>query len=236
MLREIKDALGGWKQAEAFFKAATGGGETLEARMKKAKRPYVKVEMLLVTKEHQGQGWMRLLMEFAYEKGREKRAAVILDTDAKGKCDRYVHLGMKLDNVRETAEEAMRLGLCVFDTAQDYGFGEGQRMIGRICPAEALISAKFTPPSNYKPGQVRRSFEKDCRGFGIQFWAWAVLEEGILVPICGCRKPYQAKQLAEAVAATLTSDELRLPEETADALDLRVLGADMFRFAAKTRK
>ena len=83
---------------------------------------------------------------------------------------------------------------------------------------------------------MRRSFEKDCRGFGIQFWAWAVLEEGILVPICGCRKPYQAKQLAEAVAATLTSDELRLPEETADALDLRVLGADMFRFAAKTRK
>ena len=434
MLREIKDALGGWKQAAAFFKAATGGGETLEARMKKAKRPYVKVEMLLVTKEHQGQGWMRRLMEFADEKGREKRAAVILDTDAKGKCDRYVHLGMKLDNVRETAgfklydliwepeqldvkpeqheasicpkavvgtnswgserygkllrgsavdeatiresaEEAMRLGLCVFDTARDYGFGEGQRMIGRICPAEALISAKFTPPANYKHGQVRRSFEKDCRDFGreyvdiywlhlpnhieenltemielhregrighigvsnfnlaeckkakrildaagvplygvqnhysliardwedfgvvdwcrdneLQFWAWAVLEEGILVPpkpdekssimktifakkrrrltplyavmnevgaahgltaaqvamcycstkgavpICGCRRPYQSKQLAEAAAVTLTPDELRRLEETADALELRVLGADMFRFAAKTRK
>ena len=40
MLREIKDALGGWKQAATFFKAATGGGETLETRRKKAKRPY----------------------------------------------------------------------------------------------------------------------------------------------------------------------------------------------------
>lgn len=30
-----------------------------------------------------------------------------------------------------------------------------------------------------------------------------------VVPICGCRKPYQAKQLAEPAAVTLTSDELR---------------------------
>ena len=128
-----------------------------------------------------------------------------------------------------------------------------------------------------------------CRVNDIQFRAWAVLEEGILVPpepgekssimktvfakkrqkltplyavmndigaahgltaaqvaicccsskgvvpICGCRKPYQAKQLAEAVAVTLTPDELRRLEETADTLALRVLGADMFRFAVKTR-
>ena len=40
MLREIKDALGGWKQAATFFKAANGGGGTLETRRKKAKRPY----------------------------------------------------------------------------------------------------------------------------------------------------------------------------------------------------
>ena len=433
MFGEIKDALGGWKRAAAFFKAAAGGGETLETKMKKKKRPFVKVEMLLVTKPYQGQGYMRRLMEFAYEQADAKRAAVILDTDARGKCARYEHLGMKLAGVRETAgyqlydlirepeeyvltadasrraaviepravagtnswgsaayekalrgdsvdegvlketvNEALGLGLTVFDTAQDYGFGEGQRLIGRLCPPEALISAKYTPGTKYGSGQVIRSFAKDladfgrdyvdiywlhlpnhieenlgemiklyragrvghigvsnfdldeckrakailnaagvplfgvqnhysliareweqngllawCKENGVQFWAWAVLEEGILVPqgpderasimktifqrkrkrlaplharmaelgaahgltaaqvaiafcsskgvvpVCGCRKPYQAKQLAEAAAATLPEDELRALEAAADAAGVKVLGADMFRFAVK---
>ncbi len=103
MLFEMKNALGGWKKTLAFFKTAMGGGETLETRMKKAKRPYVKVEMLLVTKPYQGQGYMRKLMEFAYERAAEKRATVILDTDARGKCARYEHLGMTLAGIRETA-------------------------------------------------------------------------------------------------------------------------------------
>lgn len=103
MFRDVKKALGGWKKTVAFFKAATGGGETLEAKMKKEKRPYVKIEMLLVTKEFQHQGYMRKLMEFAYETAAQKNAAVILDTDARAKSDRYVHLGMTLCGTRETA-------------------------------------------------------------------------------------------------------------------------------------
>ncbi len=274
--------------------------------------------------------------------------------------------------LKETAYEAVERGLVVFDTARDYGLGQGQKLIGELCPKTALISAKYTPPRKYVSGQVRRSFEKDladlgrdlidiywlhlpncieqnisemialykeglignigisnfseeecrrakqlldeagvplfgvqnhysilartweqnglvdwCRENGVQFWAWAVLEEGLLVPpkkggrlslmklfylrrqskllplykkmyiigkrhgitaaqtamafcsskgivpVCGCRKPYQTADLDKAVSVTLTESEIADLERTADRTGVKILGADMFRFAVK---
>ena len=43
--------------------------------------------------------------------------------------------------LRETVREAVERGLLIFDTAQDYGLGQSQKLIGRLCPKEALISA-----------------------------------------------------------------------------------------------
>ncbi len=103
MMHSIKKALGGWGRLITFFKKANAGGESLEKKMKKQKKPFVKVEMLVVTKEHQGQGYMRKLLDFAYRSADKKGCACILDTDAKGKCDRYIHLGMELEQTRETA-------------------------------------------------------------------------------------------------------------------------------------
>ena len=278
------------------------------------------------------------------------------------------------DTLEQTVKKAIECGLVVFDTAQDYGLGKGQKLIGELCPGAAKISAKYTPSSKYVPGQVRRSFEKDLKDFGresvdiywlhlpncieqnlsemielykegrvgnigvsnfsleecklakalldkagvplfgvqnhysiiardweenglvdwcrendIQFWAWAVLEEGLLVPpkkgskmsamklinlrrqnkllplykkmyligkrhgltaaqvavafcsskgiipICGCRKPYQVSDLAAAVNVTLSDREIAVLEASADSTGVRILGADMFRFAVKKK-
>lgn len=277
------------------------------------------------------------------------------------------------DTLRAAARRALELDLPVFDTAQSYGLGEGQRLIGSLCPPQALISAKFTPASGkYESGQVPRALMRDlqdlgrdrvevywlhlpnsleenlremaalyregrigqigisnvnlsecrrakavledegvplygvqnhysllsrdweregvvgwCRENGIAFWAWAVLEEGILVPprreesrsllhllfaarrrrlyplyrqmqrvgkrhgltiaqvaisyvankgivpVCGCRRPEEIRQLREAVDVTLKPRELRLLEETAGRLRVRGLGADLFRFMVR---
>ena len=130
-----------------------------------------------------------------------------------------------------------------------------------------------------------------CKENGVSFWAWAVLEEGMLtdprvktkfslmkffmnrqkrkmyelyrvmiavakrhnitvpqvaeaycvnkgiVPICGCRKPKQVKELAEAVNVKLTPGEIRKLEEAAEQSGAKVLGYDLFRFAVlKKRK
>ena len=137
-----------------------------------------------------------------------------------------------------------------------------------------------------------RKWEKEglidwCRENSVSFWAWAVLEEGMLVPpkkdekksvmklifarkrrklyplyktmaaigrnhrlkipqvamcyvsskglvpICGCRKPYQVEELAAAVSEKLSAAEIGLLESAADETGVRILGADMFRFAVK---
>ena len=128
-----------------------------------------------------------------------------------------------------------------------------------------------------------------CHENGISFWAWAVLEEGILtdpkvrskmslmklifnrkkkkltslyelmnqvgekhnltipqvamsfcsskgiIPICGCRKPYQVESLFEAVNEKLNDDEIKMLEEKSDELNVKILGADIFRFAVKNK-
>ena len=105
MARQMKKALGGWGKLFSFLKQANSGCDKkpLEIQMKKQKKPYVKVEMLIVTEQYQGQGYMRKLMEFAYKIADKNGCPCILDTDAKGKCDRYVHLGMKLVQTRTAA-------------------------------------------------------------------------------------------------------------------------------------
>ena len=61
--------------------------------------------MLVVRKEYQRQGYMRQLMEFAYEKADTYGVPCILDTDAKNKLDKYCHLGMEHVATRKVAED-----------------------------------------------------------------------------------------------------------------------------------
>ncbi|MBQ7990422.1 MAG: aldo/keto reductase [Oscillospiraceae bacterium] len=142
---------------------------------------------------------------------------------------------------------------------------------------------------------ISREWEKNglldwCRENHVSFWAWAVLEEGMLtdprvrtkfslmklimsrqkrkmrdlyrvmiavakrhditvpqvaqsycvnkgaVPVCGCRKPEQVRQLAEAAQVTLTQAEIQKLEEAADRSGARVMGHDLFRFAVPKKR
>lgn len=51
-----------------------------------------------------GQGYMRKVMDIAFAEGNRLGVPVILETDAKSKCDKYVHLGMELAGVRDIGE------------------------------------------------------------------------------------------------------------------------------------
>lgn len=276
------------------------------------------------------------------------------------------------DVIASTVEVALEEGLEVFDTADDYGFGHAQRLLGSLRKTRQFgISAKFTPTRRYRYGQIYKAFDKQCaemgvdhidyywlhlpndieqnlvevadlyhRGkighvgvsnfnleeakrakefldandvplYGVQnhfslldrgeetngmlswcrenhlaFWGWAVLEEGILtgkpsgpmgqachskvkrlgplfdamweigsahgltvaqvavaycaskgvVPICGCRKPYQVEELAHSLEASLSHEEVVRLEREADATGVHVLRSDMFRFAVRGKE
>ncbi|MBQ9265337.1 MAG: GNAT family N-acetyltransferase [Clostridia bacterium] len=104
MIAAEKKALGGFKNMKKFINACFCDGGTIESRLRKAKRKFLRIEMLVVRKEYQGQGFMRQMMEYSYQIAERKQVPVILDTDDKDKAARYAHLGMKLDRVRGCEE------------------------------------------------------------------------------------------------------------------------------------
>ena len=104
MIAAEKKALGGFGNMKAFINACFSDGGTIETRMRREKRKFLRVEMLAVQKEYQGQGHMRRMMEYAYSIADDRGVPVILDTDDRDKAARYQHLGMKLDRVRDCGE------------------------------------------------------------------------------------------------------------------------------------
>ncbi len=104
MIMAEKKALGGFSNMKKFIKACFAEGSTIETRMRKAKRKFIRIEMLVVRPEFQGHGHMRKMLEDVYKLADKKGIPVILDTDDKDKAARYEHLGMKLDRVRNCGE------------------------------------------------------------------------------------------------------------------------------------
>ena len=92
------------KRLLRFAMAIKRGGVSLQDRMDKEKKPYIFVGLVCVRELYQGQGYMRKVLDIAFAEGDRLDVPVILETDAKSKCDKYVHLGMKLAGVRNIGE------------------------------------------------------------------------------------------------------------------------------------
>lgn len=78
-----------------MIKGSKGAGKSYKSILSKRKIPYIYVDLVAVRKEFQGKGFMRPLLEIAFEEGRRLALPVVLDTDAELKKAKYEHLGMK---------------------------------------------------------------------------------------------------------------------------------------------
>lgn len=87
-----------------FIRIMSKGGSGLGKQLDKAKEPYIYVGMVCVREPYQGQGYMRRVMDMAFAEGNRLGVPVILDTDARSKCDKYIHLGMELAGTRRFGE------------------------------------------------------------------------------------------------------------------------------------
>lgn len=90
-----------WEGYIAFLRPGGRGGPGLHDRMKKEKKPHIFVGMVCVRETYQGQGYMRRVMDLAFAEGDRLGVPVLLETDARSKCDKYIHLGMELAEVRD---------------------------------------------------------------------------------------------------------------------------------------
>ena len=77
----------------------------------------------------------------------------------------------------------------------------------------------------------------DRRGIKVPQVAIAYCSTKGVVPMCGCRKPSQVEELEEASSIILTDEEISELEMKADAADVKIMGADIFRpFVLKEKK
>ncbi len=95
------------KAAKGFMNSDKGYGDILL----KFKIPHIYVGMVAVTKQYQGQGYMRKLLEIAFEEGRRHALPVVLDTDAELKKEKYEHLGMKCVTTKKLADGVNLYGM-----------------------------------------------------------------------------------------------------------------------------
>ena len=93
-----------FKELIRFAKIMSKGGSGLNKQFDKKKKPYIYVGLVCVLEQFQGQGYMRKVLDMAFAEGNRLKIPVILDTDAKSKCDKYIHLGMELVGTRHFGE------------------------------------------------------------------------------------------------------------------------------------
>lgn len=86
----------GFGGAIQFMKDIKNAGMSLEARLKKEKKKFVQIEMLVVKKEFQNQGYMRKLIQIAFDKADQLGVPCIVSTDGNLKAQKYMHLGFEL--------------------------------------------------------------------------------------------------------------------------------------------
>ena len=101
----------GFKNFSGIIKKFQAGGASLEKTYRDSRKQFVQIELLAVKKEHQGKGFMRPLVETAFEVAKQGGLPVIVSTDAKLKKDKYEHIGMKHVNTRTLGEKSFMYDL-----------------------------------------------------------------------------------------------------------------------------
>ena len=101
----------GFKNFSNIIKKFQAGGASLEKTYRDNKKQFVQIELLAVRKEYQEKGFMRPLVETAFEVAKQGNLPVIVSTDAKLKKDKYAHIGMKHINTRTLGEKSFMYDL-----------------------------------------------------------------------------------------------------------------------------
>lgn len=83
----------GIKGTIQFFNDMKLSGEPLESKLKKENQKFIQIEMLVVKREYQNKGYMRKLVQIAFDKADELGVPCIVSTDGILKMQKYEHLG-----------------------------------------------------------------------------------------------------------------------------------------------
>ena len=97
----------GLKKGIQFIKEIMNSGTYLASEFGKQKKPFTKIEFIAVAKEHQGHGYMRQMMEYAFSESDRLGLPMILTTDDEKKVKIYEHFGMKMAREHIVSDRAI---------------------------------------------------------------------------------------------------------------------------------
>lgn len=110
----------GFKGSLQFVKDIKNAGISLESKLKKEKKPCVRIEMLVVRKAYQNQGYMRKLIEIAFEKADKQGIPCIVSTDGRLKAEKYKHLGFEHYGTRRFRGNSYEYDLIRYPRKKEY--------------------------------------------------------------------------------------------------------------------
>lgn len=94
----------GFFGALGFLRKLLAAGMPYDKKLKKEKKAFIVVGLLAVTEKYQGQGYMRKVLEIAFDEGRKRNCPVYLETDGADKRDKYMSLGMECVGTRKISD------------------------------------------------------------------------------------------------------------------------------------
>lgn len=98
----------GFFGALGFVGRLLSAGEAYDSKLRKQfkgrGKEFIVVGLLAVTEPYQGQGYMRKVLNIAFEEGRKRHCPVYLETDGIEKRNKYMSLGMELVGTRKISD------------------------------------------------------------------------------------------------------------------------------------
>lgn len=110
----------GFKGSLQYVKDIKNAGMSLESKLKKEKKPCVQIEMLVVRKPYQNQGYMRKLIGIAFEKADKLGIPCIVSTDGRLKAEKYKHLGFEYYGARRLRGNSFEYDLIRYPKTKEF--------------------------------------------------------------------------------------------------------------------
>lgn len=85
----------GLKGSIQFLKDMKASGESLESKLKKENKKFIQIEMLVVKRKYQNKGYMKKLIQIAFDKADKLGLPCIVSTDGILKMKKYEHIGLE---------------------------------------------------------------------------------------------------------------------------------------------
>ncbi|MBQ7066489.1 MAG: aldo/keto reductase [Lachnospiraceae bacterium] len=130
------------------------------------------------------------------------------------------------EQLKDTFEKALDMGFTMWDTAEVYGMGNAERILGKCIAGkdDVLISTKHFPQKKFKEGAMEKSLEESCKRLGIKApdLYWIHLPNNLTQNVEAGIKLLKAGKIKKLGVSNFSLDEIKKADEMLKAAGFRL--------------